>query len=157
MRTDSLSSSEPILSDGSVGSAPSLGLSPGPSTTMDISRNELNQAQDKIMKHQQRVEEMMVDGWKKETDDPLNPEAWAAMQKLSNSADEKAFDFKPAFMASFLDFLKTGKKQSDLETGHDESEQEALNPCSSLKGGIRPLSPPPPPLSPTPPLSLIHN
>uniref|UniRef100_A0A3P8RUW9 Proline rich 12 n=1 Tax=Amphiprion percula TaxID=161767 RepID=A0A3P8RUW9_AMPPE len=151
LRTDSLSSSEPILSDGSVGSAPSLGLSPGPSITMDINRNELNQAQDKIMMHQQRAEEMMVDRWKKESDDPLNSEAWTAMQKLSNSADEKAFDFKPAFMASFLDFLKTGKKQSDLDTGHDESEQETLNPCFSLKGGIRPLSPPPPSLSPSPP------
>lgn len=66
-------------------------------------------------------------------------------------ADEKTFDFKPGFMASFLDFLKTGKKQSDLEPGHDGGEQEVLNPCSSLKGGIRPLSPPPPSLPPTPP------
>lgn len=66
-------------------------------------------------------------------------------------ADEKAFDFKPGFMASFLDFLKTGKKQSDLEAGHDGYEQEPLNPCSSLKGGIRPLSPPSPSLPPTPP------
>lgn len=54
-------------------------------------------------------------------------------------------------MASFLDFLKTGKKQSGLELGDDGGEQEALNPCSSLKGGIRPLSPPPPPVTPTPP------
>lgn len=54
-------------------------------------------------------------------------------------------------MASFLDFLKTGKKQSALELGHDGGEQEALNSCSSLKGGIRPLSPPPPPLPPTSP------
>ncbi|XP_042360845.1 proline-rich protein 12 [Plectropomus leopardus] len=146
LRTDSLSSTEPVLSDGSVGSAPSLGLSPGPSAAMDINRNEVNQ--DKMMKHQQKAVEMM---WKKEMDDPLNPETWAAMQKLSSSADEKAFDFKPGFMASFLDFLKTGKKQSGLELGHDEGEQESLNPCSSLKGGIRPLSPPPPPLPPTPP------
>lgn len=65
-------------------------------------------------------------------------------------ADEKAFDFKPGFMASFLDFLKTGKKQSGLELGQDGGEQEALNPCSSLKGGIRPLSPSPP-LPSTPP------
>ncbi|XP_070703884.1 proline-rich protein 12 [Pempheris klunzingeri] len=148
LRTDSLSSTEPVLSDGSVGSAPSLGLSPGPSTATDISTNELNQTQDKMMKHEQKAGEMT---WKKEIDDPLNPEAWATMQKLSSSADEKAFDFKPGFMASFLDFLKTGKKQSDLELGHDEGEQEALNPCSSLKGGIRPLSPPPPPLPPSPP------
>ncbi|XP_038595501.1 proline-rich protein 12 isoform X2 [Micropterus salmoides] len=148
LRTDSLSSADPVLSDGSVGSAPSLGLSPGPSTAMDISRNELNQTQDKMMKHQPKAGEMT---WKKEIDDPLNPEAWAAMQKLSSSAEEKAFDFKPGFMASFLDFLKTGKKQSGLELGDDGGEQEALNPCSSLKGGIRPLSPPPPPVTPTPP------
>ncbi|KAM9346060.1 proline-rich protein 12 [Symphorus nematophorus] len=147
LRTDSLSSTEPVLSDGSVGSAPSLGLSPGPSTAMDISRNELTQTQDKMMKHQQKAGEMT---WKKEMDDPLNPEVWATMQKLSSS-DEKAFDFKPGFMASFLDFLKTGKKQAGLELGHDGDEQESLNPCSSLKGGIRPLSPPPPPLPPTPP------
>ncbi|KAM6913571.1 proline-rich protein 12 [Lycodopsis pacificus] len=147
LRTDSLSSTEPVLSDGSVGSAPSLGLSPGPSAAMDISRNEENQTQDKMMKHQQKAVEMM---WKKDIDDPLNPEAWAAMQKLSSS-DEKAFDFKPGFMASFLDFLKTGKKQSGLELGHDGSEQDSLNSCSSMKGGIRPLSPPLPLLPPTPP------
>lgn len=61
-------------------------------------------------------------------------------------AEEKAFDFKPGFMASFLDFLKTGRKQPGLEQGHAGGEQE-----SSLKGGIRPLSPPPAPLPPTPP------
>lgn len=66
-------------------------------------------------------------------------------------ADEKAFDFKPGFMASFLDFLKTGKKQSGLELGHDGSEQDSLNSCSSMKGGIRPLSPPLPHLPPSPP------
>uniref|UniRef100_G3NM21 Proline rich 12b n=1 Tax=Gasterosteus aculeatus TaxID=69293 RepID=G3NM21_GASAC len=71
--------------------------------------------------------------------------------KKLKQADEKAFDFKPGFMASFLDFLKTGKKQSGFEMGHDGGEQDSLNPCSSMKGGIRPLSPPPPPLPPTPP------
>ncbi|KAK2832734.1 hypothetical protein Q5P01_016623 [Channa striata] len=146
LRTDSLSSTEPVMSDGSVGSAPSLGLSPGPSTAMEISRNELNQ--DKTMEHEEKASEMT---WKKEIDDPLIPETWTAMQKLTSSADEKAFDFKPGFMASFLDFLKTGKKQSDLDVGHDGCEQEPLNPCTSLKGGIEPLSPPPPPLPPTPP------
>ncbi|XP_054463543.1 proline-rich protein 12 [Anoplopoma fimbria] len=146
LRTDSLSSTEPVLSDGSVGSAPSLGLSPGPSAAMDISRNEENQTQDRMMKHQQKAM-----AWKKDIDDPLNPEDWAAMQKLSCSADEKAFDFKPGFMASFLDFLKTGKKQTGLELGHDGGEHDSLNPCSSMKGGIRPLSPPLPPLQPTPP------
>ncbi|XP_010764802.1 proline-rich protein 12-like, partial [Notothenia coriiceps] len=66
-------------------------------------------------------------------------------------ADEKSFDFKPGFMTSFLDFLKTGKKQSGLEPGHDGHEQESLDLCSSLKGGIRPLSSLPPALLPTPP------
>ncbi|XP_074552204.1 proline-rich protein 12 [Halichoeres trimaculatus] len=149
LRTDSLSSTDPVLSDGSVGSAPTLGLSPGPSTAMDISRTDLNQTQDKMMKLQQKTGEMT---WKKEMDDPLNPEAWAAVQKLSSSADDKSFDFKPGFMASFLDFLKTGKKQSDLELGPDGGPvEEALNPCSSLKSSsLRPLSPPPPPLPQSP-------
>ncbi|XP_053708518.1 proline-rich protein 12 isoform X1 [Synchiropus splendidus] len=146
LRTDSLSSTDPVLSDGSVGSAPSLGTSPGPSSTMDIGRNELNQMQDKMMKHHQKPEEMT---WKKEMEDPLHPESWSSMQKLSSSADDKCFDFKPGFMASFLDFLKTGKKPPDLELGPDADEQVALDACSSLKGGIRPLSPPPMP--PTPP------
>ncbi|XP_061568847.1 proline-rich protein 12 isoform X2 [Cololabis saira] len=92
---------------------------------------------------------MLVDGWKKDSDDPLNPETWAAMQKLSSSVDDKAFDFKPGFMASFLDFLKTGKKPPDLDP--DGGQQEVLDHCSSLKGGIRPLSPPPPSLPATPP------
>ncbi|KAA8584793.1 hypothetical protein FQN60_003487, partial [Etheostoma spectabile] len=143
LRTDSLSSTEPVLSDGSVGSAPSLGLSPGPSAAMDSIRTEVDQTQDKMMKHQQNAEEVT---WKKEVDDPLDPEAWAAVHKLSSSAEDKSFDFKPGFMASFLDFLKTGKKQPGLEQGHAGGEQE-----SSLKGGIRPLSPSPPPLPPTPP------
>ncbi|XP_073318312.1 proline-rich protein 12 [Pagrus major] len=148
LRTDSLSSTEPALSDGSVGSAPSLGLSPGPSTIVDISRNDLSQTHNKLLKHQQKAGEMI---WKKDFDDPLNPEAWASVQKLSGSADEKAFDFKPGFITSFLDFLKTGKKQTGFEHGHDEGEQEALNPCFSLKGGIRPLTSPQPPLPQTPP------
>lgn len=63
-------------------------------------------------------------------------------------ADEKAFDFKPGFMASFLDFLKTDKKQPDLESGHDGDDPESR---SSLKGGIRSSSPTSPPLPPTPP------
>uniref|UniRef100_A0A3Q3KXB2 Proline rich 12b n=1 Tax=Mastacembelus armatus TaxID=205130 RepID=A0A3Q3KXB2_9TELE len=121
--TDSPSSTEPVLSDESVGSAPSLGLSPGPSTGMDISRNELNELneQDKTMNHLEKAAE----------------------------ADEKAFDFKPGFMASFLDFLKTGKKQSGIEPEHSGGQHEPLNPCSSLNGGIRPLTPSPPTLPPT--------
>uniref|UniRef100_A0A671VBZ7 Proline rich 12 n=1 Tax=Sparus aurata TaxID=8175 RepID=A0A671VBZ7_SPAAU len=114
LRTDSLSSIEPAFSDGSVGSAPSLGPSPGPSNIVDISRNDLNSA---------------------------------LLQ-----ADEKAFDLKPGFITSFLDFLKTGKKQTGFEHGHDGGEQEALNSCFSLKGEIRPLTSPHPPLPQTPPL-----
>ncbi|XP_041634528.1 proline-rich protein 12 [Cheilinus undulatus] len=147
LRTDSLSSTDPVLSDGSVGSAPTLGLSPGPSTAMDMGRTDLNPNQDKMMRHQQKAEEMT---WKKELDDSVNPEAWAAVHKLSSSADEKTFDFKPGFMASFLDFLKAGKKQ---ELGPDGiPDVDSLNPCSSLKSSVlRPVSPPPPPLTQTPP------
>lgn len=58
LRTDSLSSTEPVLSDGSVGSAPSLGLSPGPSAAMDISKHEENQTRDMSMKHQQKAVEV---------------------------------------------------------------------------------------------------
>ncbi|XP_063327071.1 uncharacterized protein prr12b isoform X6 [Pelmatolapia mariae] len=148
LRTDSLSSSEPVLSEGSVGSAPSLGLSPGPTTTVDYNRNEVNQTKDEMMIHQQRAKELVVDGWKKEIDSSLNPEAWTAMQKLSNSIDEKVFDFKPSFMASFLDFLKTGKKQPDLEPRYDGGNQET---CSSVRGGIKCLSSSSPPLPPTSP------
>lgn len=51
-------------------------------------------------------------------------------------------------MASFLDFLKTGKKQPDLEPRHDGGNQET---CSSMRGGIKCLSSPSPPLPPTSP------
>ncbi|XP_037544730.1 proline-rich protein 12 [Nematolebias whitei] len=54
-------------------------------------------------------------------------------------------------MASFLDFLKTGKKESNLEQGHDGGEKHILDSSSPLNGGIRPLSPPPPSLPPSPP------
>lgn len=40
LRTDSLSGTDPALSDGSVGSAPSLGLSPGPPCSGDSSRSQ---------------------------------------------------------------------------------------------------------------------
>lgn len=58
LRTDSLSSTEPALSDGSVGSAPSLGPSPGPSTVVDISRNDLSQTHIKLLKHQEKAGEV---------------------------------------------------------------------------------------------------
>ena len=40
LRTDSLSGTDPALSDGSVGSAPSLGLSPGAPCSADSSRSQ---------------------------------------------------------------------------------------------------------------------
>lgn len=58
LQTDSLSSSEPVLSDGSVGSAPSLGMSPGPGITVNLSRNYHDQIQHKLMKQQQRAGEV---------------------------------------------------------------------------------------------------
>ncbi|XP_019740377.1 proline-rich protein 12-like [Hippocampus comes] len=140
LRSDSLSGTDPALSDGSMGSAASLGPSPGPSSNMDIGRKELNQTQDKM--HHDISGEMM---WKKEMEDPLSPEAWGAMQKISTSVDEKAFDFKAGFMSSFLDFLKTGKKQPGLEPLEDRCDTHP-----SLKGGIRPITPTAP-LSPPPP------
>ncbi|XP_013887843.1 proline-rich protein 12 [Austrofundulus limnaeus] len=127
-------------------------MSPQPSATMNMNRSDHDQIQDKMMtQQQQRAGEMIMDGWKKEPEDPMNPESWASVQKLSNSADDKSFDFKPGFMASFLDFLKTGKKEFDLEQRQDGGEKEVLDTCSSLKGGIQPLSPPPPSLPPSPP------
>ncbi|KAF6719834.1 Proline-rich protein 12 [Oryzias melastigma] len=143
LRTDSLSSSEPVLSDGSLGSAPSLGLSPGPSSTMEISRSDLDQTQSE---QQQRVGEVMMEEWKKAADDPLNADDWAAVHKLATSAD----DFKPAFMASFLDFLKAGKKP-EIPADYDGCLQENLDTCSSLKGGMRPLSSSPPSSLPSTP------
>lgn len=58
LRTDSLSSIEPAFSDGSVGSAPSLGPSPGPSNIVDISRNDLSQTHIKLLKHQEKAAEV---------------------------------------------------------------------------------------------------
>ncbi|XP_054892253.1 proline-rich protein 12-like isoform X2 [Poeciliopsis prolifica] len=157
VETDSLSSWEPVLSDGSVGSAPSLGMSPGPSGNVDIGKNDHDETQDNVMKQQHRAGEMMVCSWKKETDHGLNPESWADLQKLTNSADDKDLDFKPGFMAFFLDFLKTGKKESDLVLEQDEVEREVLDACSSLKGGIRPLSSSPPSLPPPSPQTLPED
>ncbi|KAI5099333.1 proline-rich protein 12 isoform X1 [Silurus meridionalis] len=53
LRTDSLSSTDPVLSDGSVGSAPSLGLSPGPTSALDLNRADMNCGQDKIKEKDQ--------------------------------------------------------------------------------------------------------
>uniref|UniRef100_A0A3B3VUL7 Proline rich 12b n=1 Tax=Poecilia latipinna TaxID=48699 RepID=A0A3B3VUL7_9TELE len=58
LKTDSLTSWEPVLSDGSVGSAPSLGMSPGPSGIMDIGRKDHDETQDNVMKQQHRAGEV---------------------------------------------------------------------------------------------------
>lgn len=55
LRTDSLSSTDPVLSDGSVGSAPSLGLSPGPTSALDLNRTDLNCGQDKMKQKDDEV------------------------------------------------------------------------------------------------------
>ncbi|XP_048868860.1 proline-rich protein 12 isoform X2 [Brienomyrus brachyistius] len=112
LRTDSLSGTDPVLSDGSVGSAPSLGLSPGPTSGMDMNRTP-----DKI---KQKVQEV----------------------------DDKEPEVKSGFMASFLDFLKSGKRPpgSGVPTGAGGTPDNGGT--SPNKTGIRPLSPPPPPPPP---------
>lgn len=55
-----MSSTDPVLSDGSVGSAPSLGLSPGPTTSVDLNRidmnrNDMNCGQEKMKQKPQEV------------------------------------------------------------------------------------------------------
>lgn len=52
LRTDSLSGTDPALSDGSVGSAPSLGLSPGPPCSTESTRS-----QDKSKQKSQMISE----------------------------------------------------------------------------------------------------
>lgn len=145
LRTDSMSSTDPVLSDGSVGSAPSLGLSPGPTNSVelnriDMNRNDMGCGQEKM---KQKAHEQM--SWEGDMDDQMTPEAWATMQKLSSSTDEKSSELKSGFITSFLDFLKTGKKPG--------TEAPPVDGCtstdsSSIKGGIRPLSPQPPPPPP---------
>uniref|UniRef100_A0A096LV07 Proline rich 12 n=1 Tax=Poecilia formosa TaxID=48698 RepID=A0A096LV07_POEFO len=114
LRTDSLSGTDPALSDGSVGSAPSLGLSPGPPCSTESTRS-----QDKS-------------------------------KQKSQMGDEKDSESKAGFVASFLDFLKTGKRPPglDISPGMDHDNGET-SPCKA--GGLRPLSPAPPPPPPPPP------
>lgn len=152
LRTDSLSSTDPVLSDGSVGSAPSIGLSPGPTTSVDmnridINRNDMNCGQEKM---KQKSQEM---SWEGEMDEQMTPEAWATMQKLSSPTEEKPSELKSGFISSFLDFLKTGKKQPGPEAppGPIPVEGCTSKDTSSVKGGLRPLSPQPPPPPPPPP------
>lgn len=127
LRTDSLSGTDPALSDGSVGSAPSLGLSPGPPCSTESSRSH--------DKNKQKSQ-MMSEGVDEEG--------------LEERGDEKDSESKAGFVASFLDFLKTGKRPPGLDISpgmeHDNGE---TSPCKS--GGLRPLSPAPPPPPPPPP------
>uniref|UniRef100_A0A3Q1GMX4 Proline rich 12a n=1 Tax=Acanthochromis polyacanthus TaxID=80966 RepID=A0A3Q1GMX4_9TELE len=112
---NSLSGTDPALSDGSVGSAPSLGLSPGPPCSTESSRS-----QDKNKQKSQ----MMSEG--------------------------KDSESKAGFVASFLDFLKTGKRPPGLDISPGmEPDNGDSSPCKS--GGLRPLSPAPPPPPPPPP------
>ncbi|MEQ2205213.1 hypothetical protein XENOCAPTIV_018539, partial [Xenoophorus captivus] len=64
--------------------------------------------------------------------------------------DEKDSESKAGFVASFLDFLKTGKRPPGLDISpgmeHDNGE---TSPCKA--GGLRALSPAPPPPPPPPP------
>ncbi|MEQ2164062.1 hypothetical protein GOODEAATRI_002688 [Goodea atripinnis] len=66
------------------------------------------------------------------------------------SGDEKDSESKAGFVASFLDFLKTGKRPPGLDISpgmeHDNGE---TSPCKA--GGLRALSPAPPPPPPPPP------
>ncbi|XP_035513965.1 proline-rich protein 12 [Morone saxatilis] len=126
LRTDSLSGTEPALSDGSVGSAPSLGLSPGPPCSTDSTRS-----QDKNKQKNQMMSEVDEEG-------------------LEDRGDEKDSESKAGFVASFLDFLKTGKRPPGLDISPGmEPDNGENSPCKS--GGLRPLSPAPPPPPPPPP------
>ncbi|KAI3365679.1 hypothetical protein L3Q82_010754 [Scortum barcoo] len=127
LRTDSLSGTDPALSDGSVGSAPSLGLSPGPPCSAESTRS-----QDKNKQKSQ----MMNEGVDEEG--------------LEERGDEKDSESKAGFVASFLDFLKTGKRPPGLDISPGmEPDNGETSPCKS--GGLRPLSPAPPPPPPPPP------
>ncbi|KAK6302148.1 hypothetical protein J4Q44_G00282010 [Coregonus suidteri] len=122
LRTDSLSGTDPALSDGSVGSAPSLGLSPGPL----CGGADSNRTQDKS-KQKIQIQSDRVDG-----------------EGMDGRRDEKA-----GCMASFMDFLKSGKRPPGLEMplGMESGNGDA----SPLKSeGLRPLSPAPPPTLPPP-------
>lgn len=63
--------------------------------------------------------------------------------------DEKDSESKAGFVASFLDFLKMGKRPPGLDMSPGmEPDNGETSPCKS--GGLRPLSPAPPPPPPPP-------
>uniref|UniRef100_A0A4W5N8T1 Proline rich 12 n=1 Tax=Hucho hucho TaxID=62062 RepID=A0A4W5N8T1_9TELE len=116
LRTDSLSGTDPALSDGSVGSAPSLGLSPGP-----LCEGVDSRTQDKS-KQKSQIQSDGVDG-----------------EGMDGRGNEKS-----GCMASFMDFLKSGKRPPGLEMQSGNSD------ASPLKSeGLCPLSPAPPPTLPS--------
>ncbi|KAF7204518.1 proline-rich protein 12 [Nothobranchius furzeri] len=126
LRTDSLSGTDPALSDGSVGSAPSLGLSPGPPCSAESRSQEKNKQKSQLMS--EGVDE----------------------EGLEERGDEKDSESKAGFVASFLDFLKSGKRPPGLDISPGmEADNGETSPCKS--GGLRPLSPAPPPPPPPPP------
>ncbi|XP_055786737.1 proline-rich protein 12-like [Salvelinus fontinalis] len=116
LRTDSLSGTDPALSDGSVGSAPSLGLSPGPL----CEGVDSNRIQDKS-KQKSQIQSDGVDG---------------------EGMDGRGIE-KSDCMASFMDFLKSGKRPPGLEM---QSGNRDVSPLKSE--GLCPLSPAPPPTLP---------
>ncbi|KAK7881109.1 hypothetical protein WMY93_032287 [Mugilogobius chulae] len=148
MRTEPFPGPELALSDGLGSSAPFLGLSPGPSTTPDFSRNDPQQMQDHML--QPEPTEVAMN---KENYDLLNCDGWAGVDKFPSLDDEKTFDLKPDVVGSFLDFLKTDNKQSSPEPAESRvelnlgstpspapsqpasSEGEKVVPCSASPSG----------------------
>ncbi|XP_058264979.1 proline-rich protein 12 isoform X2 [Hemibagrus wyckioides] len=71
------------------------------------------------------------------------------MKQKDEETEDKPSELKSGFITSFLDFLKTEKKPPSGPL-HLDGSSPVDEP--SVKGGIRPLSPPPPPPPPpTPP------
>uniref|UniRef100_A0AAY5EH42 DUF4211 domain-containing protein n=1 Tax=Electrophorus electricus TaxID=8005 RepID=A0AAY5EH42_ELEEL len=70
-----------------------------------------------------------------------------------SQTEEKPSELKSGFITSFLDFLKTEKKQPGPVAPSGPLPLDGSSPTDdhSVKGGIRPLSPPPPPAPPPPP------
>ncbi|CAL8306270.1 unnamed protein product [Boreogadus saida] len=117
LRTDSLSGTDPALSDGSVGSAPSLGLSPGAPCSADSSRSQDRRGRG-----------------------PPGPDG--GDDGGMDDRDQEKEESKAGFMASFLDFLKTGKRPVGMEMDPVTCDSSP-SPCK-----LRPLSPVP--TAPTP-------
>uniref|UniRef100_A0A8C7HPB0 Proline rich 12 n=1 Tax=Oncorhynchus kisutch TaxID=8019 RepID=A0A8C7HPB0_ONCKI len=79
-----------------------------------------------------------------------------SQEKMKQKTEDKPPELKSNFMASFLDFLKTGKKPPESGPGGPQDlggpvEGAETTDSSSLKGRILSPSPPPPPPPPLPP------